>query len=315
MSSEIIPPVSREKLKAELKPERKARDIRGYEVYIVNAHNAPAVMDEIGRIREIEFRNEGGGTGKDRDIDTFDTAETPYHQLVGWDPEHEEVIAVYRFKFGSGRNSSGQGNGYAALASEKLFQVSNEFRREYLPYTLELGRSVVNRSAKKAILGLYVVWGGLGALVRELPDMRYFFGKFTMYPTYDTNARDAIARFLDLHCADRRNLIAPNDDLRVDPLTPATEFEGVLTGSDWDSDYDRLLAYLKSRGESIPPLVASYLGLSHTMMSFGTAVNPAFGDVYETAILITINDIGAKQRKRFIDTYEPINRSLFEGLA
>jgi len=310
MSKPVISPVPREQLKAELTPERKAREIRGYEVYIVNAHNAPRVMDEIGRIRETEFRSEGGGTGKDRDIDRFDTMEQPYHQLVGWDPENEEIIAFYRFKFGS---ASGTDTG--ALASEQLFDVSAAFRADYLPYTLELGRSVVNRSAKKAILGLYVVWGGLGALVREIPSLRYFFGKFTMYSSYEQQARDAIMRFLDMYCSDKENLIRPKAHLSIDAVTPTQEYAGILTGTSWDDDYDRLLAYLKTRGETIPPLVASYLGLTKTMKAFGSAKNPGFGDVYETAILVTIDDIGPKQRKRFIDTYESVNPALFTTIG
>lgn len=310
MSTDVIEPIDRAELKRELTAQRKARELRGYEVYIVDAHNAPSVMNEIGRIREIEFRAEGGGTGKECDIDEFDLGKRPYHQLVAWDPEHEEIIAFYRFKFGVYANGEA-----GALASESLFNVSQEFRRDYLPYTLELGRSVVNRSAKKAILGLYVVWGGLGALVNELPTLRYFFGKFTMYPHYEPFARDALMTFLDCYCRDSKSLITPHDDLEIGLQSSEDELKSIFSGSDWDGDYERLLAVLKERGESIPPLVASYLGLSRTMKAFGTARNPHFGNVYETAILITISDIGAKQRKRFIDSYESINPSLFRSLG
>ena len=91
MEQEIISPIDRNLLKAELTPERQLRmtNKSNNEIYVITAHNAPNVMKEIGRLREIAFREAGGGTGKSMDIDEFDIMDNCYKQLIVWNPEAE----------------------------------------------------------------------------------------------------------------------------------------------------------------------------------------------------------------------------------
>jgi Acetyltransferase (GNAT) domain len=299
MGEPIRSPVDPAEIQAELTPATLLREFRGINIHAVTADSAPSVMQEVGRIREVEFRAEGGGTGRSVDIDQYDVGPHPFLQLVAWDSQHREIIGMYRLADLASRLNA---DGTVDSPTARLFSFSPEFRSHYMPYAVELGRSVVNRTARKALMGLFCVWAGLGAVVRERPDIRYFFGKVTVYPGYDPGARGAIYHYLNEVCPDPYGLVAPLPEFLVPVTTgePAVSFHEAPEGS-----FQRLSDTVRGFGAAVPPLLISYLELSRTMMSFGTACNPHFGDVYETAILVTIADINEKQRKRFIDSYVP----------
>jgi hypothetical protein len=298
MSQSVREPVSRDLLKAELTERTFVRSIRGIDVHVTDAHRSPQVMQEIGRIREVEFREDGGGTGKTVDIDGYDTGSPPFKQLVAWDPENEEIIGMYRYiEAASVRDESGS----FRLPTARLFEFSRQFRESILPHTVELGRSVVNRNAKRAVMGLFAAWSGLGAIIGTHPDYRYLFGKFTMYPEYNARARSLIQDFLKRYCPDPDGLLHPPEGLSVG-LAP--DYESPYLGDSYKSDYNRMVESVSRSGESIPPLVISYLGLSDTMRCFGTARNDHFGGVFESAILIKVADIKEKQWKRYISSFD-----------
>lgn len=285
-------------LAQELSVTKRVRSVHGLDVYCVTAYDAPRIMQEIGRIRETEFRREGGGTGQPIDLDRFDLGELPYRQLVVWDAQQHEVVAAYRYALCRDTLHS---TSSPALATEVLFEFSSRFRRDYLPYTIELGRSVVNRNAQRRFHGLFAAWAGLGALVREHRDIRFFFGKVTTFPSYSVAARDTLLHFLRLRYPDPDVLVRPRRELEVVPDTPTVA--SVFHGGDYDADYTALRVKLHQAGELIPPLMISYLALTRTMKSFGTARNPYFGGVDETAVLVPIADINHAARARFIDSY------------
>ena len=190
MEEEIIQPVSKELLRAELTPEKQLRmtNKSNNEIFVITAHDSPNVMREIGRLRELAFRSAGGGTGKALDIDEFDTMSNCCKQLIVWNPDAEEIIGGYRYLFGSDWQIDE--NGQPKLATSHMFHFSEKFMKEYAPYTVELGRSFVSleyqnvRSNTKSIFALDNLWDGLGALTVINPNVKYFFGKVTMYPSY-----------------------------------------------------------------------------------------------------------------------------------
>ena len=298
MVQSVRAPVDPERIKAELNSRTLVRTVRGVEVHVTDAHASPNVMQEIGRIRESEFRKDGGGTGSAVDIDLYDTGTPCFKQLVAWDPEHEELIGMYRYiEAAKARRENGTYN----LPTSRLFSFTREFREKVLPYSLELGRSVVNRSAHRAIMGLFAVWLGLGAVIRTHEEYRYLFGKFTMYPTSDPVARSLVQDFLRRYCADPDHLVFPQEGLLIDT---APDYQSPYVGDSYERDYERMVEAVSRRGESLPPLVISYLGLSRTMKCFGTARNDHFGGVFESAILIGVADIREKQWKRYIGSFE-----------
>ena len=304
---EIIPRIPRELLLSELTPEKKLRTTNksGNEIYIVTWQDSPNVVRELGRLREIAFRAAGGGTGLSMDLDEFDTMENPYKQLLVWDPEAQEILGGYRYLLGS--EVKLDENGQPILATSHMFRFSEKFVREYLPYTIELGRSFVtleyqsSRMGTKGLFALDNLWDGLGALTVIMPDVRYFFGKFTMYPSYDRMARDMILYFLKVYFSDPDSLILPMKPLSL--WHDECIFEKLFVGNDFKQDYRVLNREVRNLGYNIPPLVNAYMGLSPTMKLFGTAINDEFGDVEETGILIAVDEILEEKRVRHIDSF------------
>ena len=307
MEEEIIQPVDKGLLKSELTPERQLRmtNKSNNEIYVITAHNAPNVMKEIGRLREIAFRTAGGGTGKSMDIDDFDTMDNCCKQLVVWNPEAEEIIGGYRYLFGSDWEIDDKGQ--PILATSHMFHFSDKFMEKYAPYTVELGRSFVSleyqniRKNSKSIFALDNLWDGLGALTVINPNCRYFFGKMTMYPSYIRKGRDMILYFLKKHFDDKDRLIIPIKPLIIE--TKETELANIFNKETFKEDYRVLNKEIRELGYNIPPLVNAYMSLSPTMKLFGTAINYGFGDVEETGILIAVDEILEEKRVRHIDSF------------
>ncbi len=303
----IIPPIDINLIKEELTKDKFLRNTNKAhnEIYIVTHHNSPNVMREIGRLREIAFRFYGGGTGCSVDIDEYDTMDNPYKQLIVWNPESEEILGGYRFICGP--DIKFDKNGEPVLATSHLFHFSKKFIKEYLPYTFELGRSFVSleyqntRSGTKGLFALDNLWDGLGALSVADPSMKYFFGKVTMFDTYNTEARDMILYFMNKHFPDSDKLVWPKKSVIID--TPENELAALLCEDNLKDDYKILNAAVRRLGINIPPLVNAYMGLSPQMKVFGTAVNDEFGNVEETGILINVDEILEEKKLRHIESY------------
>lgn len=304
---DIIKPTDRNLIEQELTPEKFLRYTNYGKnlIYIVDAHNSPNTMLEIGRLREISFRNAGGGTGKAYDIDEYDTMETPYKQLVVWNPIEKEIIGGYRFIRLA--DLKPDFNGIYPLATTKMFQFSEKFVRDFLPFTIELGRSFVQpryQPANNSRLGTFSLdnlWDGLGALTVLNPDIKYFFGKVTMYLKYNQIARDCILYFMMKIFPDNENLVKPYEPRGINFNIEI--FENLFKGTTYRDNYRILQKFVRKYNENIPPLVSAYMGLSPTMRTFGAALNPAFGQVEEIAILINIADIYDSKKQRYVETY------------
>lgn len=308
---EIISPIDVQILKSELTEDKRLRftNKSHNEIYIVTHHDSPNVMLEIGRLREEAFRTAGGGTGKSVDIDEFDTMPNPCKQLIVWDPEAEKIIGGYRYILG--KDIEYDAKGQPKIATSHLFHFSDKFIKEYFPQTIELGRSFVTleyqstRMGSKSLFALDNLWDGLGALTVIMPEVKYFFGKVTMYPSYHKKGRDMILYFLKKHFGDKENLITPLRPLEIE--TDENILEDLFKGESFKENYKILNGEIRKLGYNIPPLVNAYMGLSPTMKMFGTAVNYGFGDVEETGILIAVNEILEEKRVRHIESFAKEN--------
>ncbi len=306
----IIDPIDKKLLVSELNNEyflRKTNN-KNHELYVITAHNAPNVMREIGRLREESFRNAGGGTGKEVDIDKYDIAEKPYKQLLVWNPEDQEILGGYRFILC--KDAPVDENGNYILATSGLLHFSETFKKNYVPYMIELGRSFVRPqyqstgTDRRSLFVLDNLWDGLGALIVNNPDMKYFFGKVTMYRHFNIKARDLILFFLQKHFADPENLVYPHEPLQI--TTPVNELREIINQDNYKDDYKILNQKVRELGENIPPLINAYMNLSLTMKVFGTSINKNFGEVEETGILLNINDIYPQKKERHIATFQKL---------
>lgn len=304
---EIIAPISKEILKSELTDDKRLRftNKSHNEIYIITYQDSPNVLREIGRLREIAFRAAGGGSGMAMDLDEFDIMENPYKQLVVWNPEAEEIVGGYRYILGT--DVCFDNHGHPLLATAHMFNFSEKFLKDYLPTTIELGRSFVTleyqctRSDSKSLFALDNLWDGLGALTVVMPSVKYFFGKMTMYPSFNRRGRDMILYFLSKHFGDKDNLITPMKPLEIE--ADPQELAELFNKDSFKEDYKILNREVRKLGFNIPPLVNAYMGLSPTMRMFGTAINYGFGDVEETGILIAVNEILEDKRIRHIESF------------
>lgn len=304
---QIIAPIATDILEQELTTDKFLRTTNygKNEIYVFTHHNAPNLTREVGRIRELTFRQAGGGTGKSIDLDKFDTQEEAYQQLVVWSPELRMILGGYRFI--ACKNAKRDENGDLQLATYRLFRFSETFINEYLPYTIELGRSFVHpeyqssKSSRKGIFALDNLWDGLGALVVEYPETKYFFGKVTMYPHFQKDARNMILYFLQKEFADTHNLME-----LIEPMHLGIDYEAydkLFAGKNYEENRRILNQQVRQLGENIPPLINAYMNLSPTMRTFGTSYNKYFGGVEETAIMVTIADIYRSKIERHVDSY------------
>jgi len=299
----VIDPVDKTLIINELTPEKFLRKTNngGNELYILNYYNAPNAMREIGRLRELTFRQAGGGTGKDIDIDKFDTQKEPYEQLITWDPEDQEISGGYRFHVCNKKSDPEN------LATSKLFGFSEDFSKNYLPYMIELGRSFIQpkyqsaSAGRKGLFALDNLWDGLGALIVDNPEVKYYFGKVTMYTHFNKEARNMVLYFLRTQFPDPEKMVYPKIplDLGIDDEKLAK----IFNKSDYKSNYKILQKKVREFDLNIPPLINTYMNASSSMKFFGTAINKAFGGVEESGILITIDDIFTAKRERYVNTY------------
>ena len=260
-------------------------------------------MQEIGRLREESFRAAGGGTGLSVDIDEADTSERCYDQLIVYSPEDREIVGGYRFI--TGEKAKNPSNGSFDLSTAHYFDFTDQMKDEYLPYSIELGRSWVQPSyqpsvnPRKGVFALMNIWDGLGSLVINYPEIKYLFGKVTMYTHFHSEARDILLSFMSHYFPNRPDLCTPKEELNA-PHDKKLFDELFQKDMSYEEGFKLLNKLLKERGEYIPPLINIYMGLSKTMITFGTAQNPDFGDVEETGILVTIADIHQEVKDRHI---------------
>ena len=304
---DIIAPIPVEDIMKELTLEKFFRKTNngGNEIYVLTAHDSPNIMREIGRLREISFRDSGGGTGLDCDIDEFDTCENHFFkQLIVWNPVDKAIVGGYRFLLCE--NLPTDENGQVNTPTSELFHYSEKFIKDYLPYTIELGRSFVQpdyqptKSISKGMYSLDNLWDGLGSLTYMYPQAKYYFGKVTMYPQLDRVSRDMILYFMQSNFPDLEGLVRPYAKFDLPILTDHEMLKQMFVGQDFKENYRILVRNVRERGSAVPPLVNAYMNLSSSMRSFGTALNPPFGNVEETGILITIADIYDDKFKRHL---------------
>ena len=305
--NKIIDPIDRSVLKRELNKDIFLRNTNNgnNEVYIFAGTERPELMKEVGRVRELTFRDAGGGTGLEIDTDKFDVHPVHIHkQLIVWDPENEEIIGGYRFYFPHKDSTHFEAE---AMVSSSYFKFSDRFMKDYFPNTMELGRSFVqpqyqSRSmGRKSLFALDNLWDGLGALVIDNPHIRYLFGKVTMYPHFNSQARFMILYFLNKHFSDIDKLVIPHDPAKID--IPKKELDKIFKGKTFKEDFPVLIQEVRKLGENVPPLINAYMGLSPSMKTFGTFINHHFGDVEETGIMITIKDLYIEKVNRHLASY------------
>ena len=305
----IIDPIPAEVLEQELTKDLFLRQTNkaNNEIYVINARNAPNILREIGRLREVTFRIAGAGSGNACDLQSFDIEDDACEQLLVWNPDAKEIIGSYRFTWGN--RVTFEENGQPHNNTAHLFHFSDKFSKEYLPYSLEMARAFVQpkyqtaEMGAKSLFALDNLWDGIGGLVALNPQLKYLMGKVSVYCTMPKVARKAIFFYLDKYHGDREQLLKSKQPETFTPEEIALYnemFPDELTAKD---NYKTLNNFVKSHGDKVPPLIHSYIELSSGMVTYGTCSDVDFGDCYDTAMTIELDKIHDNKRARYVESF------------
>lgn len=303
----LIEPVRLDLIKAELTPDKKLCDTnKGHnELYVFDCNTAPNLMLEVGRLRELTFRDATAGTGASYDWDEFDTMENPCKQIIVWDPDADAIIGGYRYIMGPDMRLDE--NGQPIIVSAHMFTFSEEFVKDYLPHVMELSRAFVvpayqsSKAGAKALFALDNLWDGIAAVIMSHPDIMYFMGKMTMYQSYNSAARELVLSYLWKHFEDKDKLAVAKDPIL--PVTDPRLIGLILKDENLKDDYKNLKASVQALGTQIPAMINSYITISPTMKMLGTGINREFGDVLDTGIIICFNEMYDEKRERHIRSF------------
>ncbi len=263
-----------------------------FAVYCTKAKYIPALMHEIGRQREINFRHVGEGTGKALDLDLFDD---DYHHLFIWDKHQQQLVGAYRLGL---VDRILERRGLDGLYSRTLFDYNHAFISK-MGNAIELGRSMIVQEYQKSMTALLLLWKGIAAFIYRHPHYTHLYGPVSISSDYSDGARQLLAQTLTLHHydADRAE--------HVKPLSPLT------SDSLWNTDMLTALADLQllskvlsrfDQGLGIPVLLRHYLGLNGKLVSFNVDAN--FNNALDGLILVDLSKVAEKTLARYMGEAE-----------
>lgn len=265
----------------------------GKKIYLYHHQQSSPVMREIGRLRELAFRAVGEGCGQRRDIDRFDSH---YEHLILWDSDDLEIVGAYRFA-NTARVIAD--HGLAGLYTASLFQFSAQMQA-YLAQGLELGRSFVQPRywGKRS---LDYLWYGIGAYLKQYPELRYLFGGVSLSNSYPQAARDLMVYFYSLYFQDEQRTAVSNQPYQL-PHAILQQLQQHFSGQDYAADFVQLKHLLANMGVSIPTLYKQYSELCEPggvkFLAFGT--DPDFADCIDGLVLVDLTQLKAQKRARYL---------------
>ncbi len=280
---EVAGPESPERLRdevASLRPEQLLLQSGPYDVCVAESAQIPRLLLEIGRLRELTFRDVMEGTGRARDLDRFDEY---YLHLFMWNREKRELVGAYRL---------GQSDlivkqlGLRGLYTSTLFRYRKKLLDRISP-ALEMGRSFVRSEYQKSFTSLLLLWKGIALFVARNPRYRYLFGPVSISSDYQTSSRLLLVAFLKAssflpHLA---RLVRPRRPLRTNPITQLKLRRQNAVVRDLN-EVESLIADLETDLKGVPVLLRQYLRLGGKLLAFN--VDPAFSHVLDGLILVDL---------------------------
>ncbi len=304
----IVPAIDSEVMIEEidcLPSHQKLHTNGNYEVYYARARQIPSILREIGRLREISFRDVGEGTGKSIDLDRFDPH---YLQLFIWDREAGRIVGAYRL---GQTDRIRRRYGKRGLYTTTLFHIKTRLLEQIGP-ALELGRSFVHPDYQKSYAPLMLLWRGIGAYIANNPRYRMLFGPVSISALYTSTSKRLLVRFLRLNKSlpSLSRLVRPKNPphLPAAPHVDDTQLSTVVHSLDEVND---LVRELEADGKPMPVLLRQYLKLNAKLLGFN--LDPEFGDVVDGLVLIDVVNIDDKVRARYMGKEESASFMAYHG--
>eukprot|EP00752_Nemacystus_decipiens_P016586 g14826.t1 len=294
-NADVIAPVPKATLIdeiADLPAEQQLLQQSEFAVFYMRGPQCPGLMREVGRLRELTFREVGEGTGLEIDVDRFDDY---YLQLIVWNTEKHEVVGGYRL--GPTDEILSQ-YGKDGLYTNTLFKFRKNLLRQIDP-ALELGRSWVALEYQRSYAPLMLLWKGIGAYLCKHPKYRRLFGPVSISAEYSSMSKHLLTAFLTLHkfLPDLGRLVSPRNPMKCSEVR---EFDrrafSTVAGS--LEEANELIRELEADGKPIPILLKQYLKLNGQLMGFN--VDPDFGNVLDGLILIDVLSIDKRVMKKYL---------------
>ncbi|MEF1250246.1 lysophospholipid acyltransferase family protein [Vibrio owensii] len=260
-----------------------------FDVYCTESQNIPSLLHEIGRLRELNFRQVGEGTGLAIDIDHFDH---DYLHLFVWDRENQCLVGAYRLGL---VEQLIEKRGVAGLYSRTLFNYDQRFI-DQMGKSIEMGRSVIAQQYQKSMSALLLLWKGIATFVHQNPDYTHLFGPVSVSNDYSDTARQLLAQSMTLHHYDN------NCAEYVTPSNPLPEHH-----RDWNTSMLTALGDLQllsrviariDEGKGVPVLLRQYLSLNGKLVCFN--VDPAFNNALDGLITVDLRDVQEKTLARYM---------------
>lgn len=285
----VAEPGSRENLVRELDELPAANvliDKPPMRVFCFSASQGPALLNEIGRLREMTFRQVGEGSGKSRDLDDFDQY---YIHIIVWDQENHEIVGAYR----AGRSDEILAvKGKKGLYTSTLFNYKSDLLKQICP-ALELGRSFIQMRYQKQFSSLMLLWKGIGQYVVRNPRYRYLLGPVSISREYSDLSRWLLKQFL------QQNYHHPELAKKVKPLNPL-KLKDVRLWSHSTScqvvqdieEVEELIREMEKEMQGVPVLLRQYLKLDAKLL--GLNIDPDFGHVLDALLLIDLMQVNEK---------------------
>lgn len=290
----VAHPVDTKALKKTLYQSRLLGETKdGKKIFFYQYQDDCPVMQEIARLRELTFRTVEEGTGQRHDLDQYDVY---YSHLVLWDENDLEIVGSYRI--GEGHKIM-QSQGVEGFYTSTLFDLNPEFKK-YLPNSIELGRSFV-QPRYWGQRSLDYLWYGIGAYLREQPDIRYLFGPVSMSNAYPHLAKEVIISFYQQQFGSDLNLATARQPFIVSEQ--AQQFAKTEFNADYKSSFKILNSELKKLGVKVPMLYKQYVELCTDkgchFIDFN--IDPDFNNCIDSLIMIELDKITDKKRQRYIE--------------
>jgi putative hemolysin len=290
----VVHPVDRRILKRELRNTRLLNITPdGKLIYLVRHDEAPNLMRELARMREVTFRRVGEGTRREIDLDAYDRT---YQHLVLWDNEDLEIVGSYRIGVCPDLLRTGSVN---ALYTSSCFSLSPAFST-YLPHAIELGRSFVQQRYWNSN-ALEYLWHGLGAYVIDNPHIRYLFGAVSLSVEYPREAQEMIVHFYRKWFGAEPGIVTGRAPLTLQAERRA-QLNALFSSTDYNAEFRLLKNWLKERGLSFPTLYRQYTDLCEAggVKFFDFSVDRDFNNCIDGFILVDLNLLKSSKRERYL---------------
>ena len=282
---EIVPEISAGILEKEIEPLRENYKIwteKNYEVFITPTSLIPNVIREIGRLREVTFREIGEGTNKATDLDEYDIY---YHHLFIWDMEAKMIVGAYRIGLGDEIFYS---IGKKGFYISELFKIKTQFT-PILKKSIELGRSWIRKEYQQKPLPLFLLWKGILKYLLDNPRYRYLIGPVSISNTFSKFSKSLIVEYINRNHFDLEmaQYVKPRKKFKVDFSSIDTDL--LLSNEDTFKDLDSLISQVETQNMKVPVMLRQYIALNAKIISFN--IDPKFADCLDGFLVLDLKQV------------------------